>query len=211
MPRIASAGSFALHLYQDRAKPSAWPTQPNTMSSLSGPHVTFSMETKESFLRYIRDRPNNRRVSQEERHNIIQWLINPHKRPISQSEFSRRNYVRKMFIWEDSSQRLLAAPKTNGAQKRIVVTEDLIANVVEHVHENNGHAGWDYTWRDVSISYYGILRSDVINLLKQCQICAHNPSKRPKESITATTNTPSADSEFIDFLDQSEPPFNASA
>ncbi|RAO72655.1 uncharacterized protein BHQ10_008667 [Talaromyces amestolkiae] len=181
------------------------------MSSLSGPHATFSTETKVSFFQYIRDSPNNRRVSQEERDNIIQWLTNPHKRPSSQSEFSRRNYVRKTFIWGDGSQHLLAAPKTNGAQKRIVVTEDKIADVVEHVHENNGHAGWDYTWRDVSISYYGILRSDVINLLKQCQICAHNPSKRPKESITATPDTRSADSEFIDFLDQSEPPFDASA
>lgn len=210
MPRIASGQRLALRLYQDRAKPSTWSTQSNTMSSLSLTHVTFTLETKVSFLQYVCESPNNRRVSREERENIIQWLTDPLKRPTSQTEFSRRNYVRKTFVWEDASQHLLAAPKTNGARKRIVVTEDMIANVVEHVHENNDHAGWDYTWRDVSISYYGILRSDVIHLLKQCQVCAHNPSKRPKDSITATTDTQLADSEFIDFMDHSEPPFGAS-
>lgn len=208
MPRIASGRRLALHLYQDSVESSIWPTQSNIMSSLSRPHVTFSIETKGIFLEYIRHSPNNRRVSPGERDNIIQWLTNPHKRPISQSEFSRRNYVRKTFVWEDGSQHLLAAPKMNGTQKRIVVTEDMIADVVEYVHENNGHAGWDYTWRDVSISYYGILRSDVIHLLKQCQICAHDPSKRPKDFITATADTESTDNELIDFLHQSEPPCN---
>lgn len=58
----------------------------------------------------------------------------------------------------------------------------MIADVVDFVHNGNGHAGWDATWKDVSNLYYGILRSDVIFLLKRCQICASNPSKRPKGS-----------------------------
>ncbi len=58
----------------------------------------------------------------------------------------------------------------------------MIADVVDFVHKGNGHAGWDATWKDVSNLYYGILRSDVIFLLKRCQICASNPSKRPKGS-----------------------------
>jgi hypothetical protein len=56
----------------------------------------------------------------------------------------------------------------------------MIADVVETIHENNGHAGWDTTWKDVSNSYYGILRSDIIFLLKRCEICSKNPLKRPK-------------------------------
>lgn len=63
------------------------------------------------------------------------------------------------------------------------MTEDMIAEVVESAHERNGHLGWDATWRDISASYYGIMRADVIFLLKQCQICAHDPSKRPQSSL----------------------------
>ncbi|EED17210.1 hypothetical protein TSTA_022640 [Talaromyces stipitatus ATCC 10500] len=179
------------------------------MSSASRPYVTFANDTKESFLRYLSESPNNRRVSCEERENIIQWLTNPHKRPSSQSEFSRRNYVRKTFTWEEATQLLVACPKTEGGEKRVVVTEDMIADIVEYVHENNGHAGWDYTWRDISRSYYGILRSDVIRLLKQCEICAHNPSKRPKDAKTAPTDIQSVDTDFVDFS-KNEPPFHGS-
>ena len=69
-----------------------------------------------------------------------------------------------------------------------MVTEDMIADIVQHVHEDNDHAGWDATWKDVSSLYYSILRADVIFLLKQCQICASNTRKRPKNSAAAVPN-----------------------
>lgn len=166
--------------------------------------ATFTKETKASFLEYLRENPNTRRVSRQERENIIQWLTNPLKRPASQSEFSRRNYVRRTFIWDQERQLLAAIPKTESGQNRLVITEDLIADKVERVHESNGHAGWDYTWKDVSNSYHGILRSDVIHLLKQCQTCAHNPSKRPKRSDVVPTDPHAIDEEFIDFVNYSD-------
>lgn len=70
--------------------------------------------------------------------------------------------------------------KTGEEKNRIVITDDLIVDIVESAHMQNDHLGWDATWRDVSNTYYGILRADVIFLLKECQICAQNPSKRPK-------------------------------
>ena len=78
----------------------------------------------------------------------------------------------------------------------------MIAETVEMVHKENNHAGWDATWKDVSTSYYGILRSDVIFLLKQCQSphCTQNPSKRPKGSAPTTVHSQQTDHEFIDFL-----------
>lgn len=153
------------------------------MSDDLQPCITFSPDTKLSFSQYLHDAPNSRRVSQDERENIIKWLTDPHKRPSSQAEFSRRNYVRKNFAWEEENRCLIAVPKKGEEKKRIVVTEDMIFDTVQYVHQNNGHAGWDYTWRDISTSYYGILRSDVIYLLKQCRLCALNPTKRPKSSI----------------------------
>jgi len=142
--------------------------------------VTFDRSVKASFLKHLLEHPNDRRIAQNERENIIQWLTDPHKRPSSQKEFSRKNYVWRTFAWDETTQNLLAVSKTHESKDRVVVTKDMIADVVEVVHTNNNHAGWDTTWKDVSSPYYGILRSDVIFLLKQCHICAHNPCKRPK-------------------------------
>jgi hypothetical protein len=151
--------------------------------------VIFSSRTRTAFLNYVRENPNNRRVSQTEKEILIEWLTNPHKRPSSQTEFSRRNYIRKTFTWDEKTQNILAIAKTDENKDRRVIMKYMIVDMVESVHNDNGHAGWDATWKDVSTLYYGILRSDVIFLLKQCQICALNPSKRPKGSAATKLTT----------------------
>ena len=98
----------------------------------------------------------------------------------------------------------MSVPKKAGDKARQVVTTDKIADVVEKVHTDNGHAGWDATWKDISTSYYGILRSDVIFLLKQCQICSGNPSKRPKRCTGTTLHYPSPSLPFPDFMMENE-------
>lgn len=150
--------------------------------------VSFHPQTKEAFLQYLLENPSSRRISRHDRENLLEWLTNPSKRPTSQAEFSRRNYIRRTFTWDAESQNLLANPKSGEGGHRVVVFEDRIADTVEWVHESNGHAGWDNTWKNISISYYGILRSDVIYLLKKCQICAHDPSKRPKRTRANVTD-----------------------
>jgi Integrase zinc binding domain len=156
-------------------------------AATSNSTLIFSSSTRTAFLNYVRENPNNRRVSQTDREIIIEWITNSSKRPSSQEEFSRRNYVRKTFAWDENTQSLLAISKTSEDKRRMVVTDDVIVDVVESAHEQNGHLGWDATWRDVSASYYGILRSDVIFLLKQCQLCAQNPSKRPKGATSKSS------------------------
>lgn len=145
----------------------------------------------------MRQNPNSRRVSEGDKEILIEWLTNPNKRPSSQEEFNRRNYVRNSFAWDEKSQTLFAVAKRNGDNDRTVITTDEIADVVETVHKNSSHARWDATWKDVSTSYYGILRSDVIFLLKQYRNCTGNPSKRPKGSAARTLYS---DREFFDFL-----------
>ncbi|CAI7636172.1 unnamed protein product [Penicillium palitans] len=151
----------------------------NGQSSQAG--VSFYPHTKEAFLQYLRDKPSSRRVSRNERESLLEWLMNPSKRPTSQTEFSRRNYVQKTFTWDTESQKLLAKPKSTGGY-RVVIVEENIADTVEWVHESNGHAGWDSTWRSINTSYYGILRSD---------ICAHIPCKKPKKSRASSADTSS--------------------
>jgi len=183
-------------------------------SASSNDSVTFTLGTRVAFLQHMRENPNNRRVSQREKEIIIEWLTNPHKRPSSQEEFSRRNYVRKTFAWDEKSQTLLAVAKEDEGKNRTVITTDMIADVVEIVHKesgHSGHAGWDATWKDVSTSYYGILRSDVIFLVKQCQVCAENPSKRPKGSATTVQQFQQTDHEFVDFLNTGDVQYDNSA
>ena len=162
--------------------------------------VMFSSDTRTAFLKYVCKNPSNRRVSQVDWDIIVEWLTNSSKRPASQQEFSRRNYVQKTFRWDENTRSLLASSKTNEDKRRVVVTEDMIVDVVASTHEQNGHLGWDTTWRDVSTSYYGILRSDVIFLLKQCPICAEDPSKRPKSSADPKAGPQSFDPEVFQSL-----------
>jgi hypothetical protein len=60
-------------------------------------------------------------------------------------------------------------------------------------------------------SYYGILRSDVIFLLKQCQICVSNPSKRPKGSAATMLSSQPVDHEVLDFLNADDMQYDMSA
>lgn len=180
-------------------------------STFSNDLAILTPVTRAAFLQYLRDNPNNRRVSQSEREILIDWLTNPQKRPTTQKEFSRRNYVWKTFAWDEKTRNLFAAAKATGDKDRMVITEDMIADVVEFVHKGNEHAGWDATWKDVSSSYYGILRSDVIFLLKQCQTCASNPSKRPKGSAATMLCSQPVDHEVLGFLNTDDMQHNNSA
>ena len=67
-------------------------------------------------------------------------------------------------------------------------TPQAFAEYVQYEHHRIGHLGWDATWRVISESYYGILRADVIFLLKRCLVCATNPAKRPKGSTQASSS-----------------------
>jgi hypothetical protein len=163
--------------------------------------ITFNQRTRAAFLQHLTENPNKRRVSPFDKDVLIGWLTNPHQRPESQEEYSRRNYIRKTFVWNEHGQSLRTIAKHDEDRSRSVVTTDMIADVVETVHNDNGHAGWDATWKDVSTSFYGILRADVIFLLKQCQICSQNPSKRPKGSATITLPLEQPEYRTLDFLD----------
>ncbi|MCJ1449497.1 MAG: hypothetical protein MMC23_010017 [Stictis urceolatum] len=155
------------------------------MSSIKLP--TFTSEARSDFVEYLRQNPNKRRISKAEMENIIDWLTDPERQPISQQEYSRRNYVRRVFSYDENKRSIYAVDKNKEARKRLVITEDKIAEAVDLAHQNNAHGGWDATWRDISSSCYGILRSDVIFLLKRCQTCAQIPYKRPKNFL-ATSN-----------------------
>merc|ERR1712000_104163 len=101
------------------------------ISASSNDPFTFTPGARAAFLEYLRSNPNNRRVSQSDKEILIEWLTNPNKRPLSQEEFSRRNYVRKTFAWNEESQTLRAVAKKGESKDRTVITTDMIADVVE--------------------------------------------------------------------------------
>lgn len=158
---------------------------------LSSP-PSFPPDVRAAFTRLLSEKPSTRRVSVDSKQDIITWLINPHKRPCSQEEFSRRNYVRRNFTWDENTRILFTTEKDDKQKPRVVITTDAIIDIVENTHEMNGHAGWDATWKDINNSYYGILRSDVNFLLKTCRVCAQNPIKRPKASASSRVPSDSA-------------------
>ncbi|KAK7991517.1 integrase core domain-containing protein [Apiospora saccharicola] len=154
---------------------------------LSNGHFLSSPDLKAEFQRHIQENPSNRRVSPTEKSELVQWLTDASVRPLSQKEFSRRNYVRKSFSLVEITGDLRAVAKNESEKDRIVITTDAIVDLVKLVHMNNKHGGWDSTWKDVSSSYYGILRADVVFLLKRCEVCAEDPRKRPKGAGSGNT------------------------
>ncbi|KAL5866350.1 hypothetical protein ACKVWL_011507 [Pyricularia oryzae] len=147
--------------------------------------TVFSTTIRTEFQQYIAENPSNRRVSQSERDQFLQWLTADVTRPSSQKEFSRRNYVRRSFIWDEATGDIRTTSGSNEEKNRVLITDDSIVDVVEVIHTNNQHGGWDATWNEIRKSYYGILRNDVIFLLRRCLVCAKDPRKRPKDSSRA--------------------------
>ncbi|KAL7793822.1 hypothetical protein V8C37DRAFT_377467 [Trichoderma ceciliae] len=147
-------------------------------------YLPFSRCTRiqNDFAKYIRETPNKKHISIEEKFRLIQWLINPLAKPLCQKDYSRRNYAQKTYKWDEGRQILWAVAKNGQGMDRMVITEDEILQVVEKVHMTREHGGWDATWEEVSRQYCGIVRSDIIFLLKRCKVCLSNPRKRSKGS-----------------------------
>lgn len=141
---------------------------------------SFTSETHERFRAYLNSNPSTRRIDSSERLDIIAWLRDEDRRPSSQKDQSRRNYVRKTFACNKSDGMLRTQMKGSDQLEKIVVLQDDIIGVVQDIHEEINHAGWDATWSTLSSRYHGILRNDVIFLLRECQVCKHDPRKRQK-------------------------------
>ncbi|PTB63149.1 hypothetical protein BBK36DRAFT_1183018 [Trichoderma citrinoviride] len=169
------------------------------MKSELQPYYPFSRcpRIQEEFRQYLESTPNKKHISKEEKLKLVAWLVDPNAKPTCQKDYSRRNYAQKTYRWDESRQELWAMAKKDKGGDRIVITVDEILDVVERVHTAN-HGGWDATWDRVSRKYCGIVRSDIIFLVKRCGLCQSDPRKRAKggqaqspASTTAYASTPS--------------------
>ncbi|UKZ95816.1 uncharacterized protein TrAFT101_010631 [Trichoderma asperellum] len=163
-------------------------------------------EVQQDFRNYLQKKKIKKHISTERKHNLIRWLTDNDAKPQSQKDYSLRNYASKTYKWDGDKRILWGIGKSeNGGksgktkktkkgwkgskgskggkcQDRVVVTEDEILDVVEKIHMSNDHGGWDATWDEVSSKYCGIVRSDVIFLLKRCYICQLNPRKHSRRN-----------------------------
>jgi hypothetical protein len=150
------------------------------MTSPSEQVAVFADEDRAALEQYLRDSPNARRLTPERKDLWLRWLTNSDGRSLSQTEHNQRHYIRKTFVLDAAGKVISTRPREKEERARLVVTTDEIADVIEAVHVESGHRGWDATWKDVSSSYYGILRADVIFLLQRCPVCLRDPRKKPK-------------------------------
>ena len=138
-----------------------------------------NQQTYEAFNIYLSAHPNERRVTEQNFIDIFGWLTDPNKKPKSQKEFSRRNYVRQTFRWDNEIETLFNITGKDNKSRPVVIDHSIV-DCVESAHIKIGHRGWDSTWKEVKDNYYGVLRSDVSFLLKRCIFCMECPYKRPK-------------------------------
>lgn len=184
-------------------------------------------EVQREFRDYLDENANKKHITAERKHSLIRWLSDNDAKPQDQRDYSLRNYAFKTYRWDGDRHILWGIgkpesekPAKNGkgkkawrsgksgkgskkCQDRMVVTEDEILNVVEQIHMSNDHGGWDATWDEVSSKYCGIVRSDVIFLLKRCYICTIKPRKQsrrnatPDEAPASTSSRPGPSSEQV--------------
>lgn len=174
-------------------------------------YYPFSKEPEvlEAFQAHLRTYETSH-ISAEKREDLIRWLTDKVAKSKDQSHYSSRNWITTAYKW-DSRRKLLLVGGTNEEtikgkkkikrgkggknarvgrrseyQDRIIVTEDEILDIVEKIHMSNGHKGWDATWNEVSRKYVGIMRADVIFLLRRCYICSLNPRKNPRRPVGST-------------------------
>ena len=62
--------------------------------------------------------------------------------------------------------------------------ESRILEVIAYEHDITGHAGMDAAWKAIDSDYYGIVREEVRQAIKKCQICARKASNRSKGPLT---------------------------
>lgn len=161
------------------------------------PHPFLNNEPiRTQFAEHIDATQTKRRITVDSFNWLIELLADPPPRKRSQKDYSRRSYVLKTFEYRETEGILVAKRREGESQDRPVVIVDDIMRVVEEEHLRLGHAGWDATWKGVSSRYCGILRIDVIFLLKRCPACLKNPRKqsRGQRSSQSPATAPPASS-----------------
>ena len=95
----------------------------------------------------------------------------PRQNPADETTFKALSCGTKPLIGSSRT------PKAKGTGKRLVVTEDMIIDVVEYVHvEESQHADWDATWKAISAKHSGVPRFDV--LFSFCSSFGITPPKK---------------------------------
>ena len=83
--------------------------------------------------------------------------------------------------------------------------ESPIFDIIQEEHSRIGHGGIHLTWAAIGAGYYGIIRTEIIWLLKRCQICirrASNLSRKPLVPIVTTKLFERIQVDLIDFRNE---------
>ncbi len=134
----------------------------------------FNETTREEFYKHLDAYPSSHRLKPQDLSQVSAWLDEYPARAFSRQEFSRQNYVQRIFIKNDDG--LVYAKETEKFGQRLVITTDKIIEYVEYAHKQLSHVGSDQTWEFLRANYYGILRQDVTFLHPRCNC----PDKRIK-------------------------------
>ena len=59
-----------------------------------------------------------------------------------------------------------------------------ILEVIAYEHDITGHTEMDAAWKAIDSHYYGIVREEVRQAIRKCQICARKASNRSRGLLT---------------------------
>ena len=165
----------------------------------------FNEATRTAFAAYLEVNEHRYQITDSTYEQYITYLTNALYEPSSRADQAKRAFVKTSFQMDEGGYALQACATERHKQARLVIMQSSIFDIIQEEHCRIGHAGVHPTWAAVSQGYYGIIRTEIIWLLKRCQICirrARNRSRGPLIPIVTTKLFERIQVDLIDFRNE---------
>ena len=153
-------------------------------STSNRPLEPFSSDARDGFTVYLIENKSKPRLTVTNKEDIISWLTDASRHPKDNKEANNRKQAKETFRWDSEKRILYTLPTEKHPQEREIVVESRIYEIIAYKHDLTGHAGMDATWSAIERHYYGIVRNEVRELVKKCQVCARKASNRSRGPLT---------------------------
>ena len=180
----------------------ALPTGPGREAPTASTNVAqinpFNSESKRAWHTWMeaREDSSRERLDNKEIQQFIRWLndepswesgINYDDKKQRKADMKKRSWVKENFYVSGNILWRKADKKHPEPRKVLAYTE--LADVIIETHVRLGHAGHNPTCAAVLKDYYGLVRDEIIELLRRCEICSRKHASKSKAPLINIKST----------------------
>ena len=150
----------------------------------------FNTQARQAFHLMLDSRKNQsrERVTNSEKYQFIRWLTESiPERGFNAADGKKRAWIKTEFEYDQNVLWKLSGRVFK--ERRRVISEDLIWDIIITIHNSLGHAGQQATANKINSLYYRIAGTETFFLIKLCEKChrkAFSKCKGPLKSIVTT-------------------------